>query len=131
MVRVLRHYSWPDVPAPTLLTLHCLSLALPAGWKSAPVCALIEFAKACLARYGLMKTKHTAESVQCIHRVNGEALEGHLLFSSNYPDNIWRVVWMWEGPGLAFQCAVRRRSTSWSKAVARADLVNLERVLLG
>ena len=78
-----------------------------------------------------MKTKNTAESVQCIQQVNGEASEGHLLFNSNYPDNIWLVVGMWEGPGQAFQCAVRRRSTSWSKAVARADPVNLERGLLG
>lgn len=53
-----------------------------------------------------MKTKHTAEIAECIQEVNGDALERHLFSSGNYPDNIWPVVWLWEGPVLAYQCAV-------------------------
>lgn len=41
----------------------------------------------------MAKTEHTAESVECTHQVNGEALERHLFSKGNYPDNIWPVVW--------------------------------------
>lgn len=54
----------------------------------------------------MVETEHTAESVACTHRVNGEALERHLFSKGNCPDNIWPVDWPWEGPDPAFQCAV-------------------------
>lgn len=58
------------------------------------------------ARYGTVKIEHTAEPVECIDKVNGEALQQHLFSKGNYPDNIWPVVWPWEGSELAFLCAV-------------------------
>lgn len=57
-------------------------------------------------RYGLAKTKHTAEIFECIQEVNGHALERHLFSCGNYPDNIWPVDRLWEGPVLTYQCAV-------------------------
>lgn len=54
----------------------------------------------------MAETQHTAESVQFAREVNVEALERHLFSKGNYPDNVWPVDWPWEGPELAYQCAV-------------------------
>lgn len=51
----------------------------------------------------MARPEHTAQSVECTHQVNGEALERHLFSKGNYPDNIWPVDWPWEEePGPAF-----------------------------
>lgn len=52
-----------------------------------------------------------------------EACERQLFSEGDYPDNTWPVVWPWEGPGLTFQHLVRRRSTSWNKAVSPLGLM--------
>lgn len=62
--------------------------------------------------------EHTAQPVESTHKVYVEALDRHLFSKGNYPDNIWPIDWAWEGPELAFLCAVQRRSTSRSEAVS-------------
>lgn len=63
----------------------------------------------------MVETEHTAVSVECTHKVNGEALERHLFSKGNYPDNIWPVVVGRARTGIPVCCLkeVNKLEQSW------------------